>query len=671
MRRTCCAVLALAFPIANLAALPHGGGLRNPPGFVPRPPGPVGEGAMKRPDSPLAPPQQDSPRPPGPRGQPGGPGPGAPQLPGGGPRTGGGIVLELDPTRWQDWWELNRDPYLRLRESLREAPVVTGSAEFFMGAGRVRGVDNLAPTEAQVRAEVGPALARLLAADPHRDLESAALIALAKVGQDRADFDLQPILAARLRDPDPEVRETAALALGLSGSAPARELLAGLARDDRAGRAAVDRGRVEDRVRAFAAYGLALSARAGGAAARRAAFAVFEGLLTGAGGFEPALDRDLRVAAILGLGLLLPESGESADRRSRERALELLRVEWDSDRGATEEVVRCHAATSIARLLEHVPGGSPLRAFHAARLAAVVADPQAGFDRRRAAALAVGGIARALDEEPRAAVREALQRAFGDAKDLQVRYFALIGLGRLADEGARTFLLEVLATGQRALERPWAALALGVWCRERPTEGVDPTIAAALRAQLDAVRNPESRAAFALGLGLCGDAASADELRALLADLVAQDEVAGHCCTALALLEDTAAIPELRELVRNSARRPQRQREAAVALGALGDHSAAELLVEQLRDGRPSLAQVASVAAGLGLVGDRRSIEPLLAIAADPEVPDLGRAFAVVALGQIVERGALPWGVPLAVDLNYRALVPTLIDGVRGVLDVH
>ncbi|MGA0059274.1 MAG: HEAT repeat domain-containing protein [Planctomycetota bacterium] len=139
----------------------------------------------------------------------------------------------------------------------------------------------------------------------------------------------------------------------------------------------------------------------------------------------------------------------------------------------------------------------------------------------------------------------------------------------------------------------------------------------------------------------------------------------------MALLGDDRAIPRLRELVQTSARRPQRLRDAAVALGALGDHEAAELLIAGLRDGRPTLAQVASIATGLGLIGDRRSVEPLLALAADSSAPDLARAFAVVALGQIVERSPLPWNTPLAVGTNYRAAVETLIDGVRGILDLH
>lgn len=657
----------LVFGIVAEAAFaaPHGGGLRNPPGFVPRKPGPVGDGPPEQPDfgPPGTPtsdgPRPDTPPPPGPRG---------PTLPGpsAGPRTGG-IVLEVDPTRWQDWWELNRDPYLRVREALRAPGAVSGSAEFFMGAGRTRGVDTLAPGDAMARNEVAPRVRALLAGDPHRDLETACMMALAKVGQDRADFDIAAILAERLRDPDQEVRETAALALGLCGSAPARGMLASLLLDDDVGRQAVSRAKVEGRVRAFAAYGLAFSAReAEDPAARQAAYAAFEKVLD-----EERSDRDVRVGAILGIGLLAPESADSADRRLRARALERLRRVWDEDTGPTEYVVRCHVATSIARLLEGAGGDAALRSFHAARFARTVADQDAGHDLRRSAALALGVIARDLDDEARSVAREALQAAFHGAKDLQTRYFALIALGRIADDASREFLLEALATGQRALERPWAALALGVLCRARKDAGVDTTVSAALRAQLGSVRNPDARAAFAIGLGLCGEELAAEDLRELLADVESQDEVAGHVCVALALLRDARAIPVLRELVRTSSRRPQRLREAAVALGALGDRTAAELLVEGLRDGRPTLAQVASISAGLGLIGDRRSVEPLLAIAEDEGAPDLARAFAVVAVGQIIERSPLPWSVPLAVDLNYRAIVVTLIDGVRGVLDVH
>ncbi|MEY2981990.1 MAG: hypothetical protein RL562_2217 [Planctomycetota bacterium] len=659
---------SIAFAAVCAAAAPHGGGYRNPPGFIPRKAAPVGEGATKRPDSPLAPPQPDNGS--GPRtggASPGPVGPGMrPPAGGSGPSTGGGIVLGPDPTRWQDWWELNRDPFLRLREAVRAPSVVTGSAEFFMGAGRQRGSDTRAPTDEMVRELVAPQLRALLEGDPHRDLETAAMVALAKVGQDRAPFDVVPLLEERLRDPDQEVRETAALALGLCGSPQAIDILDALVLDTEAARLRVERGRVEDRVRAFAAYGLAFAARAAGVELQTDVVATLRGLLDGA-----TDDRDLQVAVILGIGLAIPAGSGGAVRRLRAGALEELRAVWDRSEGPGFDVVRCHAATSLARLLADEPAESVLAAFHAGRFASVLADADVGDDLKRAAALALGTLGPRLESAQRASCARALIDASRTAKDHQVRYFAFIGLGGVGGDEARSYLLEQLATGTRALVRPWAALGLGLLVHATGDDATDATVAAALAAQLDEVRTPDARAAFAVALGLCRAEAEADALRALLDELASQDDVAGHFCTALALLGDDRAIPRLRELVQTSARRPQRLRDAAVALGALGDHEAAELLIAGLRDGRPTLAQVASIATGLGLIGDRRSVEPLLALAADDSAPDLARAFAVVALGQIVERSSLPWNTPLAVGTNYRAAVETLIDGVRGILDLH
>lgn len=685
------ATLAVSL-LAASELLAHGGGYRPPPPPPPRRPQPGGHyggpgdvvgpktGGGPRKPGPTGPstPGPSGPATPGPAG-PATPGPSGPTTPGpagpatpgpgrgpaGGPSTGGGIVLEEDHTRWQHWWYLNRDAFLRVREALRAEGAVTNSDAFFMGAGRVRAVDALGPTDTIVRNDVAPRLRRLMERDADRDLETACLMALAKVGADRADFDVLPILTARLRRGDQEVRETAALAIGVSRHPRAGEMLAGLVADDQAGRALVGGSAVDERCRAFAAYGLGLFGRAGTDDERELAFEALHGSIVD-GDQRP----DLRAAAILAVGILAPEGRERMDRRLHARALHLLGSEWDTDRGAGREPERAHAATSIARLLRH-HGSNALISFHAGRFVECLGDERASDDRRRAAALALGllGSGPGSDSAVADGVCTALMRAWRDVKDFQTRAFVLIALGRIGGENAREFLLDVLARGTRAIERPWAALALGVLVRSHDLE--DPVAVLALRAQLDSVKTPQARAAFALGLGLCGDASVADDLRAVLADVEHQDEVAGHVCVALALLRDARSIEPLRELARASLRRPQRLQEAAVSLGALGDRNAAETLMDLLREGRPSLTRVAAVSAGLGLIGDRRSLEPLLEIAEDESATDLARAFAVVAVGGIVQRGDLPWNEPLAPGLNYRAALPTLYDGLRGVLDVH
>ena len=37
-----------------------------------------------------------------------------------GPRTGGGIVLEMDLTAWHFWWEFNKSPFIRLKDAIHD-----------------------------------------------------------------------------------------------------------------------------------------------------------------------------------------------------------------------------------------------------------------------------------------------------------------------------------------------------------------------------------------------------------------------------------------------------------------------------------------------------------------------------------------------------------------------
>ena len=63
-----------------------------------------------------------------PGGPTGGPGPAR------GPTTGkGGIQLEDDLTKWQFWWEFNKDPYINLKKAIHSGGHVTGSDDYFLG----------------------------------------------------------------------------------------------------------------------------------------------------------------------------------------------------------------------------------------------------------------------------------------------------------------------------------------------------------------------------------------------------------------------------------------------------------------------------------------------------------------------------------------------------------
>ena len=47
---------------------------------------------------------------------------------------------------WQIWWEFNKDPFLRLKETIQSRGPVSGSDEFYMGNGRVGHRDKLDPS---------------------------------------------------------------------------------------------------------------------------------------------------------------------------------------------------------------------------------------------------------------------------------------------------------------------------------------------------------------------------------------------------------------------------------------------------------------------------------------------------------------------------------------------
>ena len=189
---------------------------------------------------------------------PGGPSTGGPVAPGtgGGPRTGPrGIQIGADLSKWQFWWEFNKDPFINLRDSIHAPEVATGSDEFFLGATRrINSKNTSKPSESDIQEIILPALKRALENSHNRDINSACMIALAKIGRDHNSFDVLPIFKEYLTRPDQEIRETAALAMGISGMKSARQLLVDLAWDTESGRRACGRSQVDGRTRSFALY---------------------------------------------------------------------------------------------------------------------------------------------------------------------------------------------------------------------------------------------------------------------------------------------------------------------------------------------------------------------------------------------------------------------------------
>ena len=260
----------------------------------------------------------------------------------------------------------------------------------------------------------------------------------------------------------------------------------------------------------------------------------------------------------------------------------------------------------------------------------------------------------------------------------QTRYFSLIALGQIGGIENRNQLVLVLHEGIKALEKPWAALALGVYAHgvfeaaEQAGRSAEPDrlIGEQMHRAILENKNPDVVAALAIGLGLARYREAADDIRDLLQKYRVKDELAGYLCIGLALMDDQASKDQINMIVERSVRRPELLRQAAIALGKLGDKSVTDLLQTMLVEGGQNLAKMSAVASALGFIGDRRTLGPLEDMLFDESLANLTRAFAAVALGGVIDKEPLPWNSKIGTDINYRAVVETLTSGGTGILDI-
>lgn len=568
-----------------------------------------------------------------------------------------GIAVEADFTSWNYWWEFNQHAYLRLKDAVYASPEV-GSEDYFMGARTGVGRDGgLRPADDELRAQVLPALRRALALPDQRDITTAAMIALAKTDLVEAE-DLAAI-GQRLHSDLPVVREAAALALGLTGRAACVDDLVALARDSARGRQCCGQAAVDYRLRSFAIYALGLIGRnQPDLAAKAPVLAAIAPLLA-----EDELRWDIKLAAISALRLLDMSGTRSYHReRLQYEATEALWRYFEADRGRGEVMVQAHVPTAIAAVLGR--GGDRTGRFTRTFASELLSTDSTRALIAQSCALALGALATPTDRD----TCSALRRGYEQGKDLQTRFFCLIALGRIGGADNRAALLTYFDRGNKALEKPWAALALGLLAHD--ASSCDRGIGEVLRRELGDNKNDLTRAACAVALGLARYREAADDLLAVLRDDGNRDPLAGYVGLGLGLMGEDRALPELRALVAAGQNRPGLLVQAATALAVLGDKGAQELLTGDLAAGTPSLLQLSADAQALALIGDRRSLATLLALAADEGRTRLVRGYALVGLGGVSDRDPLPWHAALAADLNYQAVLETLLDGAQGVLDI-
>ena len=204
----------------------HGGQYRGPGDVVP--PGPGGGGNTGRPSGPTTG-GPAGPSAPGPAtGGPAGPSTGGPTGPRGGgrgPVTGGprrGASLGADLTQWSFWWEFNKDPFIRLKDEINKSGPQTGSDDFYLGSTRKS--HNTLGLNRKDKLNVLATLRRAMKSTNNKDIISSCMVAMAKVGIDHPDFKLKDVFKPYLKSHNQEIRETAALSLGIAAQTESDEL---------------------------------------------------------------------------------------------------------------------------------------------------------------------------------------------------------------------------------------------------------------------------------------------------------------------------------------------------------------------------------------------------------------------------------------------------------------
>ncbi len=596
----------------------------------------------------------------------------------GGPQTGGDARW-LDPT-WDLWWHFHKEEFLELKRRVHAAAPSTDGLERG-GALAPPTSSSYRPGAEQIAREVVPLLVEVLGKEHNNELVTSALLAAGRVGEsalapESARFG--PLCAHLLREPNQEIVEVAALALGVLGADENLPLLASLLHDDTRGREALGAREVPMRTRSFAAYGLGVLAQHTHSTRTRQMIAR---ALTDELARRDGCTTDTRVACVLALGQvqleLEAEESSSAPWISRQTELRfLLQLAGDPE---TRPLLVAHAATSLAGLA----------ADSTSEAKGVAADFLIALLHREATEAAVResclmGLGRLCDDDQDPEdkrVRVELRRTLVAGSTAE-RAFALMSLSEAAarrgsgvEPGSalpecREALLEELAHG-KSRSRAWAALALGVLEFRLQRQGAQPApgVREALRRAFGNAAGPDESGACAVALGLAGDAEGAAALGERLAG-PGDDILHGYFALGIGL-SGNRALAEVVRTVSSSARyRPFLLQQCAISLALLGDKNLAPDLTSELRSATGSASQ-SWLAQALGMVGDARSVPVLVGMIRDRVLTDSARGNLTSALGIVCDKDELPWYHALSSRVNWRAVTSTLMAGNgTGVLEI-
>lgn len=545
---------------------------------------------------------------------------------------------------WEFWWENNKDRFLNLKDRLVKTSNVSGSPGLLTGRGRKRNsASSRRPSRNQINNEVIPDLLQVIKTATDQDILDSAILALGRTTDDVLAEDIIAAAVPLLGHTELSVQTSAALTLGVLGSATAVPTLQDILQDNSAGRRMTGGGNIHWLVRAFSALSLGLIGDESG----------ISSLMSVTAGLDDT-DKDIKICAIVGMGLI-PGDHPSADtvRTFLEEQLANKRL---------DPLIKSFIPTSLGKLGKPESLPAIMSAF---------TDRDADILVIQSCSIALGLLATPSDKD----VAGALFDYVKEGRDVQTRHFSIIALAEIgardvnADSSSEfhaslqdLLYKEVAGKGKQKAHRSWAAIAGAVYTR--PHADMQPTMVDRIMAAYEDESDPSFKSAFAVALGLLNATSAGPTIYADFGRKKEQD-FRGYASVALGFLQFDDAAESLRGLCQNKATVPTLRLQAATGLGLMSDTQAVETLISTLSEAE-TLGVSSAVAKALGLIGDQESIAPLKNIATDTNAKKLTRAFACVALGIVGEKTDLPWNAAISANNNYRAKT----ESIEEVLDI-
>lgn len=542
---------------------------------------------------------------------------------------------------WEFWWQYNKHSFLNLKKRLIKTSSTSGSIGFLTGRGRKSDFweSSRRPTQALVEADVIPFLIDAINTEESREILNSSIIALGRSAQGPATAPVLEVALPLLQHDALSVQTAATLALGILGNEEATPTLQALLTDTSHGRQLMGRSLVPWLVRSTAALALGLGNDPRGVAT---IIAVNEGL--------PDSSRDIKVCGIVALGLMDNE-------RSSDAMLYLASKLRDQK---LDMVIKSYVPTALSKL-----AGREWPEF-IIPVMQTFEDSDSDHFTRQSCAIALGRLATPSDTE----VVNSLWDYVRTGKDIQTRHFSIISLARIFahDEGTPaqakshydffTQLTRELTTPSFKGHEPWVAIATAIYARSHPE--IQPTLIERLTVIYETEANPSYKAALAIAFGLLGSREAAPMIFEDFKESK-NNEFRGYAAVALGLINYAESIETLRTLLPDKNISPSVRLQIATALGLMADKTSVEILIDVM-GASETLGLASASAKALGLIGDQDAIHPLRDIITNPNLSDLKRSFACVALGLVSEKTDLPWNAPIITDNNYLALVPSLAE---------